>query len=119
MLRIIFLIAGVLWSRPALAKSGCDRIVPGYEAQDVIYVLCDDLSPMTDALASELATQLLRQYIGPPDELLIRFVSSAEFVGKAEIPAEAAVGYLYTHSQQLVIWPELPEKSKTFSISWQ
>ena len=110
---ILFLLA-----TPLLAFAECDKVVPGYEDKDVMYVLCGELSINNSNEATKLMKKIMSQYKGPPDEILVYFVRSKSSVGVENPKAEEMVGYYYTHSNELVVWPEIKSKTKAFKIEW-
>ena len=61
---------------PLLANAECDKVVPGYEKQDVMYVLCSELKIKNDVQSAKLIKNVMGQYKGPPDEILVHFVKS-------------------------------------------
>jgi hypothetical protein len=103
---------------PLLVYAECDKVVPGYEKEDVMYVLCSELKITNNAQATKLIKKVMGQYKGPPDEILVHFVKSESSIGVANPSAEESVGYYYTHSNELVIWPEIKSKTKAFKINW-
>ncbi|MDJ0832584.1 MAG: hypothetical protein QNJ69_03620 [Gammaproteobacteria bacterium] len=103
---------------PLLAYAECDSVVPGYEKQDVMYVLCSELKIKNDVQATKLIKKVMGQYKGPPDEILVHFVKSQSSVGVLNPSPEQSVGYYYTHSNELVIWPDVKSKTKAFKINW-
>ncbi|MFL0804629.1 MAG: hypothetical protein K6L81_12990 [Agarilytica sp.] len=92
----------------------CDKIVEGYETKDTMYSICPNFAELPDDMASKLVYVLLKQYRGPPDEILIYFVASKEFVGKDK----ELLGYYYTHSHEIVVHPG-SEKETKFKVTWK
>ena len=82
-----------------------------------MFVLCTKLDMVDNAQATKLVKSIMAQYKGPPDEILVHFVKSKSSVGDTNISPEEFVGYYYTHSNELVIWPEIKSKTKTFKIN--
>ncbi len=100
--------------------SACGKVAEGYEDRDKMYVVCPNLSNLSNDDASQLVLNVMNQYKGPPDEVIVYFVSSKKVVGKpeAEINAMELVGYYYTHSHQLIVWPKLKTLKKVVEITW-
>ena len=86
---------------------GCGKIEDGYETQDIMYSICPNLAELPNDSISKLIRVLLSQYKGPPDEILIYFVASNELVGKTKLEGDELVGYYYTHSHEIVVFPQL------------
>ncbi|SMF69181.1 hypothetical protein SAMN02745866_04350 [Alteromonadaceae bacterium Bs31] len=114
---ILFLI-GLVFSVMASANEECNKIVSGYENSDTIYVVCDDLSDISQEAANKLIKEIFNQYKGPPDEIFVFFISSTDYVGKFEFPPEVWVADYYTHHNQLTIWPKVKEKTRVIKIQW-
>jgi hypothetical protein len=122
--KVAILVIMLLFPVIVMANEGCNKIVPGYEKTDSIYVICDDLSEISDSEANILIKDIFAQYQGPADEIFVFFVSSADYVGKFdahpfEVPAEKWVADYYTHSNQLTLWPKLKKKTRTIKIKWE
>ncbi len=98
------------------ASEKCNKVVPGFETQDIMYVICKDLSPLSNIEASELIINILNQYKGPPDEILVYFVVSKKSVGKTNMEGNELVGSYYTHSNELEIWPNSKNKKKAIKV---
>ena len=98
------------------ASEKCDKVVPGFEAKDTMYVICEDLSSLSQAKASELITNLVKQYKGPPDEIIIYFVTTEDSVGKSNLKGSELAGVYYTHSHKLEIRPNSKKNKRTIEI---
>jgi len=109
----------IFLSFSAHSSSACDKVVSSYETKDVMYVICTDLSTLSDEEASDLVIRLFNQYRGPPDEVAIYFVTSAELVGKTKPEGNELVGIYYTHNNKLEIWPNLKSRKKVIEITWK
>jgi len=101
------------------ASEKCSKVVSGYEAQDIMYVICKDLSHLSNKKASELIINIFNQYKGPPDEILVYFVASKSSVGKTNPEGNELVGSYYTHSSELEIWPNSKNKKRVIKIKWE
>ena len=102
----------------AQATEMCNKVVSGYESQDVMYVLCNDLSSLSSNEASQLIVNVFNQYKGPPDEILVYFVAAKELVGNPNIKDNKLVGSYYTHNNNLVIWPNSKTNKREIQIKW-
>ena len=102
----------------AYASEKCNTVVHGYEAQDIMYVVCKDLSHLTNKKASQLIISIFNQYKGPADEILVYFVASKGSVGKINPEGNELVGLYYTHSRELEIWPNSKNKKRVVKIKW-
>jgi hypothetical protein len=109
----------ILLSFSTHASSACDKVVSDYETKDIMYVICSDLSTLSDEEASDLIIRLFNQYKGPPDEVAIYFVLSAELVGKTNPEGNELVGFYYTHNNKLEIWPNLKSRKKVIEVTWK
>ena len=103
---------------PSFVFAECENVVPGYETKDIMYVLCSELSISSSSEATRLIKTILGQYKGPPDEILVYFVKSKSSIGVENPSQEELVGYYYTHSNELVIWPGNKSKTVAFKIDW-
>jgi hypothetical protein len=113
----IVLILLLFFSSSTYADS-CYTVVEGYEAEDVMYVLCNELPVSNEVGASKLIAKVMGQYKGPPDEIVVYFISSIEQIGGVKPSSENLVGFYYTHSNKLTIWPGLENKKRVFNIQW-
>ena len=98
----------------------CNKVAQGYEDKDTMYVVCGNLSGLSSDKASKLVRSIMSQYTGPPDEIIVYFVASSDLVGKAEnaMSETELVGYYYTHSPELVIWPSSKTLKKVVGLTW-
>ncbi|MCL6415667.1 hypothetical protein MIB92_08390 [Aestuariirhabdus sp. Z084] len=103
----------------AYSYQGCDKLATGYEAGYTLYVLCDDLTGITEPEASALMRKLFAQYRGPRDEVLVYFVKSPGSFGRTQFESSSFVGVYYTHDNSLIIWPEIEAKRESFAIEWE
>ena len=101
------------------ASEKCNEVVSGYETQDEMYVVCKDLSHLTNNNASKLIINIFNQYKGPPDEILVYFVASKKSVGLNNPVGNELVGSYYTHSNELEIWPNSKTKKRVIKIKWE
>lgn len=101
------------------ASNNCNKVVSGYEAKDIMYVICKDLSYLTKNKASELIINIFNQYKGPPDEILVYFVASKKSVGITNPEGNELVGSYYTHSNELEIWPNSKTNKRAIKIEWK
>jgi hypothetical protein len=115
----IVLILSILLSFGAHASSTCYKVVSDYETKDIMYVICSDLSSLSEEEASDLIIRLFNQYKGLPDEVAIYFVASAELVGKASPEGNELVGFYYSHNSKLEIWPNSESSKKVIEITWK
>lgn len=106
----------VFFSLPGFA---CEKVVAGYESKDLMYVVCPSLEGLSSVEASALVANVMSQYIGPPDEVLVYFVVSSELVGKPErdMSDSELVGVYYTHESKLFIWPNSKSRKNTIELS--
>ncbi|MEY8198572.1 MAG: hypothetical protein RPS47_04970 [Colwellia sp.] len=106
----------VLFSLQSFASENCESIAREYEVESYIYILCNDLTGTSQKEAQSIISSIFSQRKGPPDETLIYFVTSPEFIGKHEFPAEVLSGLYYTHNNELEIWPEIPSKKQIINL---
>ncbi|MCP3920998.1 MAG: hypothetical protein GY714_00285 [Desulfobacterales bacterium] len=92
----------------------CRVVIHGFETKDTMYVLCKDLSGIDEKEAKELVIEIMGQYKGPPDEIIVYFIGSIEDLGKVNYNSKNLVGFYYTHSNELIIWPGQEGKKKVF-----
>lgn len=116
--KVILILVGLTLSAMASAAEKCNKIVSGYENSDTIYVVCDDLSGISQEAADNLIKEIFSQYKGPPDEIFVFFISSLDYVGKFEFPPEVWVADYYTHHNQLTLWPKIKGKTRAIKIQW-
>ncbi|MDO6721582.1 hypothetical protein Q4575_19425 [Psychrosphaera sp. 1_MG-2023] len=102
------------------AEDKCDQVVSGYESSDVMYVICDNLSGLTLKEANQTLEHIFEQYKGPPDEILVYFVSSKKLVGVPEkkLKPEDLIGIYYTHDSILTAWPYIESRKKEYQLKW-
>lgn len=98
-------IIALLFSTSVFADEECRKIVEGYEDKDTLFVLCSDLEKYTDEEASAIVKAVFDQYTGPPDEILVYFVSKPELIGATRISGQGITGLYYTHDSILEINP--------------
>jgi len=103
---------------PSFLFAECENVVTGYETRDIMYVLCGELSISSSGEATRLIKTILGQYEGPPDEIMVYFVKSESSIGVENPSQEDLLGYYYTHTNELVIWPGNKPKTMVFKIEW-
>jgi len=116
--KLVSLILSLSISPVVCVAEGCSKVIPGYEESDTMYVVCEDLSGITQEESNKLIKNIFSQYKGEPDEVFVFFVSSKEYVGKFEFPAEVWVADYYTHHNKLTLWPKVKEKTRAITIQW-
>jgi len=116
MIKLLAIIA-LLFSSQVYSSDGCDKIAKEFEQESYIYVICDDLAGIPLKEARTTIDTIFAQRKGPPDETLVYFITSAEHIGQHQFPAEVFVGWYYTHSNELTIWPEIPSKKQVYLLS--
>lgn len=101
------------------ASYACDKVAPGYERFDAMFVVCKGLSGHSNDEISDLIINLFNQYKGPPDEVAIYFVSNKNLIGKPDITDDGLVGFYYTRDNNLVLWPNSDNQRKTLQVVWK
>ncbi len=117
-MKILLLLLSSLYSLSSLSFNECNKVASGYEKRDIMYVVCKDLSGVDERSASELIINLFGQYKGPPDEVAIFFVATPDLIGKTNPEGHELVGFYYSHSNKLEIWPN-SKNNKEFEITWK
>ena len=115
-MKVIFAIILTIIASNIYASEKCSKVVSGFEAQDIMYVICKDLSFLSNNEASRLIINIFNQYKGPPDEIRIYFVASSKSVGISNIKGNELVGSYYTHSNELEIWPNSKSNKRVINI---
>jgi len=111
------LLLPVLLSLSFLAHAECDKVEPAYAAKEVMYVICSRLPVNTREEGIRLIKKVMSQYKGPPDEIVVQFVKSRSNIGVSNLPADEYVGYYYTHSNELVFWPNDKSRRRTLKLN--
>ncbi len=119
MTRLTLPVLLVVSATSALAGDLCDKVVPGYERADTMYVVCASLPVNNNEKASELIREVMAQYVGPPDEIIVYFVKSKASVGKLNPSPTELAGYYYSHSNELVVWHGAQGNKATYKIKWR
>ena len=85
-----------------------------------MYVVCKDLSEVTETKANQILKRVFEQYTGEPDEILVYFVSTLNFVGvpDSDISPNDLVGVYYTHDSILTVWPKVESRKKEIHLKW-
>ena len=91
-----FLIVGAAWASEV--PESCVRIHQFDEINSVLVVVCPGLPELTQGEQAAIVENVLDAYTGPPDELLIDFVSDTD--------SNELLGSYYTHSGFLTLWPK-------------
>jgi len=95
----------------------CDKAAKIDEMQSIIYSVCPNFPELPNDSASKLVMNLLSQYTGQPDEIMIYFLASKEGIGKLQPSKDELLGYYYTHDHKIVVWPNT-KKEKIVKPTW-
>lgn len=110
--------------------AGCAEIRHYDKTMASIFVVCPRLHEMTAPGMTTLVEHIFSRVEVQPDEYLVYFFADADSISRklatdqdgTEDDAEwagALVGVFYTHSQQMTLWPELPEKRRVIQLTRQ
>ena len=108
----LFILLGLSFS--IFADNDCQQVAEGYEDTTEMYVVCNDLSKFTVLETSHKVKNIMEQYQGEPDEVMVYFVSSKNVVGKSykALSAKELVALYYTHDTLLTLWPKINSRKK-------
>ena len=88
----------------------CSKAAKIDEMQSIIYSVCPNFPELPNDSASKLVKNLLSQYTGPPDEIMIYFLVSKDSVGKVQPSEGELLGLYYTHDRNIVVWPNTKQE---------
>lgn len=129
-LRLSVVIA-ILTAAPLLEAGASDKECGGIvrvDEQNVrIFVLCPELPTMSSSEIRQSIRDIFERLDHLDGEYFISFFTTEELAAYKDDPRVARAvssgawsrGYLgeyYTHSNQLTLWPALPEKRRTLSL---
>ena len=87
MIKLVAIIT-LLFSSQAYSNDDCNKIAKEFEQESYIYVICNDLAGISLKEARTTIDTIFAQRKGPPDETLVYFITSAEYIGQHQFPAE-------------------------------
>ena len=100
-----------LFSFSAIADA-CSKVAKFDEARSEIYVVCPELPSKTDTELGNIVYTIFTSNEFPPDEYVIHFVISKEFLDHKLLNTDSHIGFYYTHDNGLVIWPKNEAKKR-------
>ena len=120
-MKTIFLFILLSLSFSIFADDNCQQVAEGYEDTDEMYVVCNDLSPLSIVETNQKMKIIMEQYEGEPDEIVVYFVSSKSAIGKSykALSTKELVALYYTHDSLLTLWPKIDSRKKEILLEWE
>jgi len=114
-MKYILALALCLFASSAFADT-CRTIDHYDETYSSIYVVCPQLPIFTVTESKQIVEAIFSSRDFVPDEYLIYFVTTPTKLRVQELPADTLVGTYYTHSNNITLWPKLPEKKSVLQF---
>ncbi|MBY6213281.1 hypothetical protein KUV95_17190 [Microbulbifer agarilyticus] len=114
-IRTILLI--IFSSAYAIEPLACSKAAEIDEDRSIIYSVCPGFAELSNDKASKLVKNLLSEYNGQPDEVLIYFLQSKNETVEISPLEEAVIGFYYTHDHKIVVWPNT-QKERVIEPAW-
>jgi len=120
-MKAIFLFLLLSSSFSVFANENCEDVAEGYEDTVEMYVVCHDISVFTFSEINQKMKNIMEQYQGEPDEIMVYFVSTKNAIGKSyqSISTKEIVALYYTHDSQLTLWPKNKSRKKEILLEWE
>ncbi len=90
----------------------CFKVEKLDSARSEIYVVCPELPSKSDSELGNIIYTIFTENKFPPDEYVINFVISQEFLDHKSLNKINHIGFYYTHDNSLVVWPKNEAKKR-------
>ena len=101
---------------PNLFADSCFKIARYDDLMSQIYVVCPDLAERSNREINEIVLEIFSSREFTPDEYTIDFVLSAQYLSQEKLTKTTHIGWYYTHSNQITIWPQKPDSKKVIQL---